>query len=352
MLNIIKKTAGRISVAQLSLAGFLLCALLVCLILGFGKAVSFVRVIVALLVAAGLGYGAGLVLARSLRRISSESKVVPNFPMEIATLAQAYRELDEHSTSSHSELTRQDTARRELLANAAHDIKGPLTAISGYLEDCQTRLDSGDLKAAKDSLAVCVKNTGLLQRIVLEIFEAAKFDNLQGNLVLEVTSVDELLGDTVQKFQVRATKEIKKIIFKPGSQNTLIQADLGLLERAVSNLIDNALKYSEPEGHVSVGTSLSADKVLVYVSDNGKGIPERDIPHIFDRLYRVERDRSKEAKGSGFGLSIVKKIVEAHSGTIVVSSTQGMGTVFQISLPVLSRDKVAEAMAEMISKKT
>ena len=273
------------------------------------------------------------------------------FPLELAQLSDEIADLCKRTQASNKELTRQDSARRELLANAAHDIKGPLSAISGYIEDCISRLDSGDLESAKKSLNICAKNTHLLEGIVLQIFEAAKFDNLEGNLVLEVISIDELLSDIVQKFKARALQESKQISLKAESQNSLVQVDIGLLERALSNLIDNALKYTQSDGKISIGSKIEAENVLIYISDTGKGIPEKDLPHIFDRLYRVERDRSKEAKGSGFGLAIVKKIVEAHSGTIMCSSTAGAGTVFQLTVPILPKDKVAEAMAELISKR-
>ena len=285
--------------------------------------------------------------------IFKKSGFIPKalFPLELTQLSDEVSDIYKKAIFSNEELSRQDTARRELLANAAHDIKGPLSAISGYLEDCLSRLESGDIDATKKSLEVCSKNTALLEGIVLQIFEAAKFDNLNGNLVLEVIAIDELLSDIVQKFKPKAAKEFKMLDFKPGTNNALVQVDIGLFERAISNLIDNAFKYTDIEGNISLGSKIEADHVLLYVSDNGKGIPEKDLPHIFDRLYRVERDRSKEAKGSGFGLSIVKNIIEAHAGKIMCSSTVAAGTVFQMTIPVLPKEKVAEAMAELISKR-
>lgn len=300
-------------------------------------------------------------LSRSCKQIVSALKSFKNnkqsfnqktkFPIELAELSEELKNLCDLTQSSSIELMRQDNSRRELVANAAHDIKGPLTSVLGYLEDSLSRLESGNLETARQSLEVCLKNTRHLERIVLEVFEAAKFDNLIGNLAIEVAAVDELLSDIAQKFQVRLGRESKKLIFKLEANNSLIQVDLGLFERAISNLLDNAIKYTEAEGFITLGSKIDSGLLIIYVSDTGKGIPEKDLPHIFDRLYRVERDRSKEAKGSGFGLSIVKKIIEAHSGQIICSSTLGAGSVFQITLSLLSKNKIAEAMAEMISKR-
>ena len=321
--------------------------------------------LISLILATLVGASLGLILfAPIIRNIHLINKSINNFlslkknfsarvkfPLELALLSEEIKELCTSTLKSNQELSRQDTARRELLANAAHDIKGPLSAISGYIEDSINKLRAGDIETAKQSLDICHKNSLLLEGIVLQIFEAAKFDNLSGNLALEVISIDELISDIAQKFQARASKELKHIIFKPGSNNSLLQIDLGLLERAISNLIDNALKYTIAEGQISIGSKLEGDLLLIYISDNGKGIPEKDLPHIFDRLYRVERDRSKEAKGSGFGLSIVKKIIEAHHGQIMCSSTIGAGTTFQITLPILPKEQIARAMAELISKR-
>lgn len=280
---------------------------------------------------------------KSFRKVS--------FPSELEMISEAIFDLKKSAQAANLELQRQDQGRRELLANAAHDIKGPLSSIYGYLEDCLRRSESGDLEATKQSLQICIKNAKLLERIVAEIFEAAKFDDLSGNLISEVINIDEFLGDIVIKFKSRADLEEKYLIFKPETQNSLVQIDLGLFERAISNLIDNALKYTPKGGQISVSSRIERDLILINVSDSGKGIAESDLPHIFDRLYRVERDRSKESKGSGFGLSIVKKIVEAHSGKIFCSSAPGAGSVFQITLPVFPREQIAAAMAELITRK-
>lgn len=291
-------------------------------------------------------------LARIIALIRKHSRAV--LAQETDEVSEIKR-LVENSTKdllrSTAEAKSHEDKRKELIANAAHDIKGPLASILGYLEESKKKLQLKDIAAAEGTLAICTKNAKLLERLVKEIFEAAKFDNLNGNLVKEVIHIDEILSDLVQKYLPRAFEEKKEIKLKLRSESALALVDIGLLERALSNILDNALKYTPSGGSIEVGSIRQDEQVLINISDTGPGIPEKDLPHLFDRLYRVERDRSKEAKGSGLGLSIVKKIVEAHRGTVYVSSTLGAGTTLQMSIPLIPKDQIASALSSIIGQR-
>ncbi len=114
----------------------------------------------------------------------------------------------------------------------------------------------------------------------------------------------------------------------------LVYVDPGRIQQVIRNLIDNAITYSDEEGEIEIAAETRDKEVKISVKDNGLGIPENDVPHVFDRFYRVDSSRSRETGGSGLGLTIAKEIVEAHGGTIEVNSSEGEGTEFTFTLPL------------------
>jgi signal transduction histidine kinase len=169
-----------------------------------------------------------------------------------------------------------------------------------------------------------------------DLLELSKLDAKQIRPKPEQFSLSELTQDVVLKFKPKAEKQHITIHTNFPIKIPIVEADIGMIERALSNLLDNALIYTPEKGEVSVVVEEKDKKVSVKVSDNGKGIPENDLPHVFDRFYRGDKSRTTE--GTGLGLAITKKIIEAHQSEISVQSKINKGTafVFDLQKPVLN----------------
>jgi len=251
---------------------------------------------------------------------------------ELDQLAGSFNHMADTIVENIELLQRTDSQRRELIANVSHDLRSPLASIQGYLETIQMREDRLTPEQQREYLSIILNNTIMLNRLVEELFELSKLD---ANLIRperEPFSVAELAQDLVMKYKQQA--EDKEIDLKAVLQENVpyVHADIGLVERALSNLIENAFRYTPAKGTVEVAVSHKEDRVGVAVSDNGRGISEEDLPHIFERFYRAEKSRPSRSGGAGLGLAIAKKILELHDATIDVVSEVNVGTTFQFDL--------------------
>jgi len=227
---------------------------------------------------------------------------------------------------------RYDTLRREFVANVSHELRTPLSVVQGYAE---TLLEGAwkDEKSAQDFLGIIDKNVRRLSSIVSDLLDLSKLES--GGQVLEPRPVDvrmlaERVGDA---FRPVAERKRQQLLVEVAPNAGSVEADGTLLERALSNLVDNALKYTPEGGRVRVWGGLDNGQTILSVEDNGMGIPEADLPRIFERFYRVDKSRSRDLGGTGLGLSIVKHIIQLHGGNISVKSTMGVGSTFTVRLP-------------------
>jgi len=221
--------------------------------------------------------------------------------------------------------------RKEFVANVSHELRTPLTVIKGYVET----LRDGALKEperAQQYLATVERHTQQLTNLVDDLLELSRLES-QPDLPRAV-SVDlaaiarkavDLLMPAAQKKNQSLTADLARVPVVVGNPD--------YLERAIANLIDNAVKYTPEGGQIIVSTREADAGALVEVSDNGIGIPAADLPRIFERFYRVDRSRSREMGGTGLGLSIVKHIVQAHGGSVDVTSVVGKGSTFRFTIP-------------------
>ena len=229
-----------------------------------------------------------------------------------------------------SEVRRLETVRRDFVANASHEIKTPLTAIRGFAET----LLSSDLPArdTRNYLEIILRHSERLSRLVEDLLELSRLES--GTYMLEPEELD--LGPLVAKL----CRELEPRLRERGI-SIRIQAeaaprafaDARAVEQILQNLLDNALKYSDPVREIDVRVSAQGDAVRVDVADHGIGIPEADRARIFERFYRVDRGRAREQGGTGLGLSIVKHLVLASGGDVWVESTPGVGSTFSFTLP-------------------
>jgi len=253
---------------------------------------------------------------------------------EIAQLSTCFNRMADTIVENMEEIKKTDKLRRELIANVSHDLRSPLASIQGYLETIQLRGDKISKAEYKEYIATVLGNTRKLNKMIDDLFELSKLDagNVQPNL--EKVSVAELVQDLVLQFKPIADKKgIQLDAVFPENPNSLITADMSLLNRAITNLIDNAIKHTPGDGKVSIISTRNGEDVVLEVSDTGEGISAEDIPFVFDRFYQVDKSRSN-GSGAGLGLAIAKKIFALHGASLSVESPGGVyGTTFKVSIP-------------------
>ena len=226
-----------------------------------------------------------------------------------------------------------ENMRKEFVANVSHELRTPLTSIKSYSE---TLLEGAleDRETAEKFLGVINSEADRMTRLVKDLLQLSRLDNQQLKWNFEEISLVELVKSTVDRMELE-TKARKQILecYVLGDL-PCIQADYGRLEQVVFNVLGNAIKYTPNEGSVTVYIGKIYNDVYFKVADSGIGIPESDLPRIFERFYRVDKARSREMGGTGLGLSIAKEIVEAHAGVITITSKMGSGTEVLVRLPI------------------
>ena len=251
---------------------------------------------------------------------------------EIGHLANSFNKLADTIVANMDELKKTDYIRRELIANVSHDLRNPIASIKGYLETLQLKEDTLSSDERRKYIDSTVQISIMLENLVEQLFQLSKLDSQQIKPQLEPFSIADLLQDVVMKFKPIAEKKNIKLNPKFPPQLPHTYADIGLIERAISNLIDNAIQYTPENGEVKIEIKKENGKINVVVSDTGYGISEEELPLIFNRFYRVEKSRARSTGGSGLGLAIAKKIIDVHNSTISVKSKIDAGTTFSFLL--------------------
>ena len=251
---------------------------------------------------------------------------------EVGQLTTAFNHMASTIEMSVDELKKNDNLRRELIANISHDLRSPLASIQGYIETILMKEKNISPEQRKQFLETILTSVTNLNELVSELFELSKLDTMESKPKPEPFSLAELVQDVVLKFQPQAENKKISLITKIPHNLPMVIADIGMMDRVLSNLIDNGIRYTSEGGKVAIILKASQDKVETIVTDTGEGIPEEDLPYIFDRFYRVEKSRSRNSGGSGLGLAIIKKIIEAHDSSIKVKSELNIGTTFSFEL--------------------
>ncbi|MCJ7662908.1 MAG: cell wall metabolism sensor histidine kinase WalK [Desulfobacterales bacterium] len=226
-----------------------------------------------------------------------------------------------------------ENIRREFVANVSHELKTPITSIKGYVETLQEGAidDKGN---ARKFLEIIFKQADLLHALVDDLLSLSQIEREaeRGEVPLAEEPVRRIIEAAIAAYETRA-RERRIQVALHCKDEVVVKANFRLLEQAVGNLLDNAIKYSEPGGAVEIDVTQSKGEVTIKVSDNGCGIAPEHLPRLFERFYRVDKGRGRELGGTGLGLAIVKHIIQVHGGDVTVESTPGKGSTFTLHLP-------------------
>lgn len=225
--------------------------------------------------------------------------------------------------------------KQTFIASLSHDLKSPLSAIKGYVETLLKEGDPTPSSSYNHNLEVIASNLDHVTSLIRQILELGTFDELLSSKRLVECDLNQCLSQVYRAVVPIAAERSVNLQLQIPEGKLPASGDKTLLIRALTNLVHNALKFTPPDGTVTLSAALEADKVNVRVEDTGSGILERDLPHIFGRFYRGERTRKDKNGSAGLGLYIVRRIIEAHAGTVEVEKTSELGSTFCVKLPLL-----------------
>lgn len=290
-------------------------------------------------------------LARPLRSLSNSMAILrkrgfkdsdalhlPALPgwasSEVMQLHQSFSELMQFLSAQFKQIKDEERLRRELLSHITHDLKTPLAALQGYLE---TWLLQYSQAPGREYIAIALRNAEQLNTLLDQLVELARLEGGVETVRLEPIAIAELAQDVLSKFALRAEKLGVALEVTPRDTALMIQADIGKLERVLSNLIDNALRHTPSGGTISIELSRSPDSatLLITVRDTGLGIPATDLTRIFEPNFRGSYGYTDNAVHLGLGLAIVRRLLELHETSIRVMSEPGKGSAFNFGLPLI-----------------
>ncbi|MDF3057310.1 MAG: histidine kinase [Rariglobus sp.] len=228
-----------------------------------------------------------------------------------------------------------EAVRKDFVANVSHELRTPLSVIKGYVE---TLVDGHpDIPAADQErfLKTIQRHTERLNSLLEELLVLSRLESINPGLHREQVDLRALLTSIIDDYHGRPATAGQHLELTVDPTHGILFVDPLKITQVIENLLDNALKYTPKGSHIHLSTRMQGlGEVIVTLRDNGPGIPAEDLPHLFERFYRVDKGRGRESGGTGLGLSIVKHIVQLHGGRVWVESKLGEGTAFSFSLPV------------------
>lgn len=255
---------------------------------------------------------------------------------EIDRISAAFADMSERIANQLKQLEQNTRQRGDLLANVSHDLRTPLASIQGYLETLLLKHGTLSPEEERNYLEVAARNSARLTRLVGDLFQLTKLEAHVLQPTVETFALGELAQDVMQKFELSASKRGLTLESRIAPDTPQVNADIGMIERVLENLVENAMRYTPPGGRVSLQVSHDQQRIGVDVADTGKGIASQDLPYVFERYYRADRSEEGNIGSAGLGLAISRRIVELHGGTMTVESTINVGTTFKFDLPIAS----------------
>jgi signal transduction histidine kinase len=243
-------------------------------------------------------------------------------------------ELGRSFNTMADDLERNERLRRNMVADVAHELRTPISNLRGYLE----AISDGLVKPDEATIHSLSEEASSLSRLVDDLQELSLADAGELRLIFQPEDISRLIRETITALQAEAAA--KSLTMSASLPATLpeVNIDSHRIKQVLYNLLDNAVAHTGPEGRITVTAWQEEDRVYISVADTGEGIPAEDLPLIFERFYRVDKSRTRSTGGTGLGLTIVKRLVEAHGGRIDARSKPGQGATFTFSLPVSKND--------------
>ena len=299
--------------------------------------------VVLLIVGGALGFA---LLTRRLRRLNEAMRAfrrsdfrleavslgpMPTVRDEIDELQNLFLEVADHISGQYHELRRADQNRRELVGNISHDLRTPLAALRGYLETLNLRGERLSREEREAFLNAAQAHGERLSNLIEQLFELSTLESSDGRAKPEAFPLQELVQDVVRKFAFQAEEAGIMLEAQADCDLPFVEGDIGLIERVLSNLLDNALRHTPAGGRVTIVLEPHDDGVRAKITDTGEGIAAGDLPRVFERFFQASTARVGE--GTGLGLAIVRRILELHGRQIEVTSSEGAGAEFSFDLP-------------------
>ena len=270
--------------------------------------------------------------AQRIAKGDFSSKVDIKSKDELGELAKSLNIMAAELQQKMENLRRMDNIRTDFVANVSHELKTPLTLIKGYIETLQDRAIN-DRDKANRFVSIIKEHTNRLENIINDLLSLSELELSKDCLNKTEFDLKKLIDEVALGFGYALDSKHHSLSVDPQGDDFRVKADRDKIEQVIVNLIDNAIKYTNEAGKISILLNEQQDDITIIVMDNGIGIPQEDIDRVFERFYRVDKARSRELGGTGLGLGIAKHIILAHKGQISIESEIKKGTKVLVRLP-------------------
>lgn len=298
------------------------------------KAIHIGAATIGLIVAIILGWTISRYISRPIQEVSQvaqeiaegnfQSRVVVKSRDELGILGNSFNHMAQR-------LENYENMRREFVANVSHELRSPITSIQGFIEAI---VDGKNPDETPKYLAIIQKETHRIARLVNELLVISRYDAEVEPFNMETFPVQNVIKRAINSLQPQASEKNFEIRTAIAQELPAGFGDEDKIEQVIHNLLENAIRYSPPSSGVLITANYQNSYIIVEVTDSGAGIPEAELPRIWERFYRLDKARSRDQGGTGLGLAIVKEIIRKHGGKIAVESEAGQGTTFSFTLPV------------------
>lgn len=256
----------------------------------------------------------------------------PRSEDEVGKLALTFNAMADKIAADLNELREQEKLRRDLIANIAHDLLTPLTAIQGYSEAIADDVIASS-EQRHESAQLIGREVQRLRRLVSDMQNMTALEAGRVPLEMAPLNLHDLVEETLAVIAPECEQAQIALVNTITPSTPSAQADSDRITQVLLNLLDNARRHTPPGGQITLGANVEPTRLLIWISDTGVGIDQQELPHIFERFYRVDRSRNAASGGSGLGLAIIKAIITAHGGSVWAQSTPGQGTTVFFTLP-------------------
>lgn len=281
-----------------------------------------------------IGWQMGRVVVKPLEAMSAAARRIAggdldfHLPastvLEVADVRAAFHAMGKGLRESLIRQSELEEERRFFISSIAHDLRTPLFALRGFLTRLERGLASHPEKASRYA-AICSKKAEQLERLVSDLFSYSQLASLDQMLRREPLNIGSLLTDMVAEFLPSAKEREIDLVYNASAENCDLLGDAHMLRRAIGNLLDNALRHTQRNGVITIRLHKEQTRVLFTIEDTGPGIPEHELPHIFDAFYRGDHSRNPEYGGTGLGLTIAQRILRAHHGDLTARNRNESG---------------------------